>query len=431
LAKQAIQGNTRPGEWQLDLVEALRREIAELVAANARLAQELEERKRAEQDQRDLAETLREVTVALNSTLELDEVLDRILEHLDRLAPFDAATVMLHEGGIARIVRAKGRLARESRTFLLALHFPVAELADLNEMASSGRPVIIDDVRVAPGWVSYDGMEWIRGHLGVPLCLGDDVVAFLNLESKTPGFYNAGHAERLMSFAGQAAAAIRNAQLHSQAQELAAMKERQHLARELHDAVSQTLWSATLIAEVLPGVWEQDPALGRLRLKRLGQLTQAALAEMRTLLMELRPADLTEVRLDELIQQLTAAAAGRIKGGVRLVMEGDCLLPAHVQVSLYRIAQGALNNVVRHAMARQVTVSLICRPGAVELTITDDGRGFDVGNTAPGHLGLGIMRERADGAGAELEIQSEPGAGTRIRAVWSPESDSQPPSTPS
>ncbi len=206
--------------------------------------------------------------------------------------------------------------------------------------------------------------------------------------------------------------------LAAQAAEAAVANERNRLARDLHDAVTQTLFSASLLADVIPDLWEINQTEARNRLEELRQLTRGALAEMRTLLMELRPAALTHASLPELLRQLTEAVIGRARLPVELTMEGECCLTPEVQVALYRIAQEALNNVVKYAKATQVNVALRLTPEAVRLSVLDNGIGFDPAAVPPNHLGLRIMRERAEGIGARLSIYSEPGEGTQVTAVW-------------
>jgi ligand-binding sensor domain-containing protein/signal transduction histidine kinase len=213
--------------------------------------------------------------------------------------------------------------------------------------------------------------------------------------------------------------------------EEAVAAERSRLARELHDAVTQTLFSASLIAETLPRSWARDQEKGRRLLQELRQLSRGALAEMRTLLLELRPAALVETSLSDLLHQLAEAASGRGGVPVNVIVEGACALSPEVHIALYRIAQEALNNAIKHARAGQVTVHLSCSTFSsaetegtqrkqVELVVRDDGRGFDPAQVPPDHLGLGIMRERAEAIGATLEIDSGPehGPGTQIRATW-------------
>ena len=231
----------------------------------------------------------------------------------------------------------------------------------------------------------------------------------------------------------QAEEALRQSEL-----EKAVAAERSRLARDLHDAVSQTLFSAGLIAEAVPQSWEQDQKEGRQLLKELRQLTQGALAEMRTLLLELRPAALVEADLGDLMRQLAEVASAREGLPITVNVQGQGAVPPDVHIALYRIAQEALNNVVKHARASQVTLdfcfvppvsaaeqpgeqsSLLNRTGGlrVELEIRDDGRGFDLDAVPAERLGLGIMRERAESVGARLAIESEVGCGTRVMVVW-------------
>lgn len=207
-------------------------------------------------------------------------------------------------------------------------------------------------------------------------------------------------------------------ELRERLQEEAAANERSRLARDLHDAVTQTLFSANLIAEALPRLWEKDVGEGRRRLEELRGLTRGVLAEMRTLLFDLRPSALAEADLDELVRRLVEVFTNRTRLPVALSVAGACSLPSEVRVALYRIAQEALNNVARHSRAAQVRVALSCDPGQAGLLIEDDGLGFDPTAPSPGHLGLNIMKERAGGIGALLEIDSRAGQGTRVRVCW-------------
>lgn len=212
-----------------------------------------------------------------------------------------------------------------------------------------------------------------------------------------------------------------NGRLREKAAQDAVIAERTRLARDLHDAVTQTLFSTTLIAEVLPDLWEMNPAEGVRRLEELRQLTRGALAEMRTLLVELRPNALTDIPLPTLLRQLAEAMIGRSRIVVQLGVEGNLdeghNLPPDVQVGLYRIAQEALNNMAKHARASQAVVTLRLAE-VVRLTVADNGTGFDPDAVSADHLGLRIMRERAEAIGARFSIYSEPGEGTQVSVVW-------------
>jgi PAS domain S-box-containing protein len=206
--------------------------------------------------------------------------------------------------------------------------------------------------------------------------------------------------------------------LAAKAAEDAITAERTRLARDLHDAVTQTLFSASLIAEVLPEIWDMDEVEARKSTEELRQLTRGALAEMRTLLLELRPAALTQARFPDLLKQLSEAVIGRARLPIRLDVTGDYEMPPQIKVAFYRIAQESLNNVVKYARATQVEILLQLDCCNVYLEIKDNGIGFDPSAIKPTSLGMRIMHERADAIHARLEITSKPGQGTKVSLGW-------------
>jgi PAS domain S-box-containing protein len=219
--------------------------------------------------------------------------------------------------------------------------------------------------------------------------------------------------------------------VEAQLEEAATAAERERLARELHDSVTQVLFSATLVAEVLPQIWRRDPEKGFQSLDKLRRYTRGALAEMRTMLHELRPSAIINTPLGELLGQLTEAVTGRTGVPFKLSIEQIPSLPEDVQTNFYRIAQEALNNVVKHAQANLVTVSLNATPltpdstGAsgyrVKLVIQDDGVGFVSGEIQSDRMGIGIMHERAAAIHATLSLESQLEHGTRVTLIWSNE----------
>ncbi len=194
--------------------------------------------------------------------------------------------------------------------------------------------------------------------------------------------------------------------------------ERTRIAGDLHDSVTQTLFSTAAIADALPEVWDRHPEEARRGLEDLKLLTKGALAEMRTLLLELRPACLLEKTLGELLQQLAGAAAGRTRIPVDVEIAGDARLPDDLQVTLYRTAQEALHNVVKHARASEVKIRLACDEQNVLLTIHDNGRGFENNRSTTTGMGLEIMRERVRAIQGQLRIESTPQAGTTVEVQW-------------
>jgi len=219
--------------------------------------------------------------------------------------------------------------------------------------------------------------------------------------------------------ADDVAAAVENERLHDRQLQMATQEERQRLARDLHDAVTQTIYSAALIAEALPSVWERDPSAGLSNLVRLQRLVRAGLAELRSLLFELRPAALEAAPLQALLDRLGDALAGQIQVPVNVRAGDDLDLPAETKLVFYRVAQEAFSNIAKHSHATEVTAEVAADgDGVVSLCVHDDGRGFDPGAVGADSMGLRIMRERLDEVGASLAVDSKPGGGTTITAVW-------------
>jgi PAS domain S-box-containing protein len=211
-------------------------------------------------------------------------------------------------------------------------------------------------------------------------------------------------------------------ELRRQAGELAAGEERAHLARELHDSVTQALFSMTLVSRSVEMLLERDPEAARDQLAQLRDLQREALAEMRALIFELRPGNLEQDGLVRALKTHASALQGRL--GLPIVVESDLTdrLPLSAEEILYRIAQEALHNVVKHAAAHQVRVDVRRHEGGVRLRVHDDGKGFDPARVPDGHLGLAGMRARAERVGAHFSCDSEVGAGTTVEVVMDAES---------
>ena len=196
------------------------------------------------------------------------------------------------------------------------------------------------------------------------------------------------------------------------------LEERHKLAHDLHDAVNQTLFSASLIAEVLPRMWELDQAEARRSLNDLSRLTRGALAEMRGLLAELQPSTLTDTDLGDLLRQLGNALSGRTNIPVAVTVTGRFILPPEVQMTFYRVCQEALLNVARHAKASQVEINLQQTGDVIELCIRDNGQGFDPEKNFSEHYGLNMMKVRAKAVGARLSIARQPLHGMELALRW-------------
>jgi PAS domain S-box-containing protein len=195
------------------------------------------------------------------------------------------------------------------------------------------------------------------------------------------------------------------------------LEERQRLAHDLHDAVNQTLFSTSLIAEVLPRLWDKDQAEARRSLEDLRRLTKGALAEMRGLLAELNPSTLNGLDLGDLLRQSGEMLSGRTNTSVAVNIIGKFILPTKVQLVFYRVCQEALENAVIHN-ASQVEINLQQIGDVIKLRIHDNGRIFDSEQAHLGHPGLDMVGERAEALGAQLRVKSQPGHGTEVMLDW-------------
>ena len=261
-------------------------------------------------------------------------------------------------------------------------------------------------------------IEGMQSWMWVPLAMKGSIIGGIGVAHEKRDYFTPHHSDLALSVANQAAITMVNTELNRQAQALAVLEERQRLAHNLHDAINQSLFSAGLIAEVLPRLWDRDQPEARRSLEDLRKLTRGAMAEMRALLAELRPSTLTDAELGDLLRLLGNAFTGRTNIPAKVTVVGQGTLPADVQVAIYRVCQEALNNVAKHAAANLVEINLTHEDSAIELSIRDDGQGFDLEQTASGHYGLSMMHERAEGVGARLSITSQPGHGTELTIRW-------------
>ncbi len=412
---------------QAELAQAFAAQAATAME-NARLYEAEQERLEESERRRRVAEGLREVLAILNTDRPLSEVLNTIVAqacrllhaqagvvyHLaldDELIEIEAACGMpdgfIHIGPLPLIDTEPNRATLNRQPFAA-----VDVQARLND--PTGEQLLTDpSVR---SWATIVGGTF-RSYLAVPIVVQDEVYGALSLFYHRRHDFSTEEIDLATTLADQAALAIENARLRVHAEKSAVAAERSRLARDLHDAVTQTLFSASLIADVLPKIWERDPEQGAQRLQELRELTRGALAEMRTLLLELRPSALTDAEMRELLRQLAESITGRARVPVDVRIIGHSPLPVDVKVALYRIAQESLNNVAKHAGATRAAVQLSYAED-VELEIVDDGIGFDVDALPPDSLGLGIMRERAKDIGAQLTVDSAVGEGTRVHVRW-------------
>ncbi len=369
---------------------------------------------------RQIAESLREVLRTMNSQHLLSDVLNYITRQAPLLLGADAVvTCQYVEKGDKCEIQAQHGLQQSP---LSSVNDPPGwEL--IKQQIGEGRAIAINGGDVTTrnrAGAAYQPQ--FQALLAVPLSIQNTVYGYLILYYLDPRSFDEETISLAVTFADQMALALENAHLRQEAGRLAAYDERSRLARDLHDAVTQTLWSASLLADVIPALWQRDQVRAAQRLEQLRQLNRVALQEMRALLLGLRPKALIETGLADLLRQLISTTATQASFSIDFTESGETRkIPAEVQIAYYRVAQEALNNAVRHAEAQQVFVELTCddhAPYIVTMAIRDDGRGFDASTITSDHFGTKIMRERAASVGAHLTVASEPGSGTLIEMKW-------------
>ncbi|MBV9879197.1 MAG: GAF domain-containing sensor histidine kinase [Gemmatirosa sp.] len=372
--------------------------------------------------------------------LQRDEVLQRAADAIHELLGYENVAVALlrPEEPDALLLRSFGGAYKHDIGGEHRLPLTQGLMA---AAARTGEIVLVNDVARDPRYLPTPGMEGTHAELVVPLLLGGRVLGVLNVEQQEP--FGAEDVHGLRIVADQLAVAIENARLYETAQRAAVLEERHRLARELHDSVTQQLFSATLVAQAVGPAYARDPAEGDRRAAMLLELTRGALGEMRALLAELRPwqagsaangglespdAGLTGLRREGLVAALRAhlrTAAATDGPTVTLADDGWAPLPPAREEALYRIAREALHNAVKHARAGTVEIRLGVAAGVARVTVRDDGAGFDAHERAGAHrraaasggLGLPSMRERAAEAGGALRIDSAPGRGTLVEVM--------------
>ena len=374
------------------------------------LEQLVEKRTHELERRRQVADGLRDILTILNSDRALEETLEHIVVQARWLLGADAGIIgSLEESSSHLVIQASTGLTLAQRAEIESISL----IAALHQAQSEGRPVAITTI----GSMDHLSLRY-QAQLAIPIMVKEEIYGALVLFYATARQFSSEDVNVAITVSDQTALAIENARLRTKVERAAVTAERNRIARDLHDSVTQTLFSASLIAEVMPRLWERNRDEGNRRLAELRELTRGALAEMRTLLLELRPTTLIEVELDDLLRLLTEAITGRARVPITLEIEGNSDIPPDVKIAIYHIAQEALNNVAKHARAHHAAVVLRRHAETIDLKISDDGSGFIFDTVRPENLGLNIMRERAETIGATLQIHSQPGQGTTVTLRW-------------
>ncbi|HEY0734039.1 MAG TPA: GAF domain-containing protein, partial [Herpetosiphonaceae bacterium] len=350
------------------------------------------------------------------ASLDPEQVYAELYRAISQLLPSAGFSITLIDAtqANAQDVYLVDHTARQSGDhYVLAGSFAAAVLA-------RNQAVRIDDLRVGspplPAWQPGGDSDVAQSCVAVLLRGSAEVLGVRCVQRERT--YSDEEVDLLELLAAHGAIALEHARRYQQVRELATLAERTRLARDLHDAVTQTLYSASLLAEALPTIWHRDSAAGARDLIMLRHLMRGAMAEMRTLLFELRPTALVAADLGILLRQLGHVLTSQTHIPVELTIVGTGPVAVDVKIAMYRIAQEVFNNIAKHAGATQVAVTLHATPDAVCLSIGDNGRGFDPTAIPDDHMGLQIMTERALSMGAALHVDSVLRQGTTVSVQW-------------
>jgi signal transduction histidine kinase len=364
----------------------------------------------------DALRAVSDAVLAIAAERSVEPVLQKIVHSARSLvhARYAALGIPDGEGGFSRfIVSGISDGLREAIGDLPRTH------GLLGTMLEEPPAIRLRDIAKHPDFQGWwpDRHPRMRSFLGIPILSKGRIIGAFYLASKIGAReFSQTDQELVEMLAAHAAIAIENAELHERSRELTVMEERNRLARELHDSVIQTLFSAVFTAEAAVELLDQDPVLARAEVQKLQELSKGAVREMRSLVFELRPA---EIEVDGLVPTLRKHidVLQRVYGtDIELTVEGSRQLEGSTEKELFRIAQEAIRNALRHSGSARISVDLRLRDSMVCLSVTDDGVGFDPASpqVRGRHLGLTSMLERAQLLGGNLHIDSAPGQGARV-----------------
>jgi PAS domain S-box-containing protein len=407
--------------------------LAAIALENARLYQLEQERRQESDRRRKVAEGLRDILKALNSTENLEDLLQFIVEQAHLMLGADLS-IRYHETEDQPLSTVTSKSFPRDLSAVFSAYTVPNPLSDLQARLSKGEFVVDSDYKSEIAEFKKSNFEKENPHvfkimnliaenyacgLITPLLVRGKLFGSLRFFYRTYREFDEETSRLAMMIAEQAALAIENSTLRKEVQLAAVSNERNRLARELHDSVTQTLFSTSLIAEVLPRLYEVNKPEAEKRLVEMRQLARGALAEMRTLLMELRPNAIVEANPKELLKHLMDAYTGRTGISIDYSenIDPETKLSGEQKLVIYRVAQEALNNIAKHATPSEVKVLFHVEPSKVDLVIEDNGVGFDPHAIQPDHFGVGFMQERAEGIGAKIKIFSQPGEGTQVHLL--------------
>ena len=369
--------------------------------------------------------TVLDISQRIASTIELEPLLNLILDQIASIIPYSGAAIYTLEDDRLKVAAYQ---LPDLPSLPPSLTLPLENAGQFRPVITEKKVLILDDVHNEPPLtrafqsagmdIPPSAFRHSRSWIGIPLIVREQVTGLLSLTHNQPGYYTQTHARLAQAVTNQIAVAIEKARLYEQAQDLATLEERNRIARELHDSVTQLLYAISLYSTAA----SRSANKGNVQqvqdnLTEIKDNAMQALQEMRLLILELNPPLLQKHGLVAALKASLESIESRAGLETELHTDGVFRLPSAIEPDLYRIAMEALNNLVRYARAKKVTVDLQTRSNWVILDICDNGVGFELEFARhSGGMGIQNMEQRARRLGGRLEITSSPGAGTRIKA---------------
>ncbi len=394
---------------------------------NAQLYQTEKERLVFSERRRLVAEGLRETMGVINSSQSLDKVLNTVLDQIYRLLDADSAAIFqLEERNRGNSPLTAQMFTKNAPAEFLEADKVTLALEDLDQEIKNHEPLLVENIASKDVFSKYVSPRMrelgkvVQKHFGAsiatPIVVGGELYGVIILYYEESRDFSEEEVNLATSFADQASLAIENARLNKRLEEAAVVEERNRMARELHDSVTQSIYSVTLFAEAAKRMAEQDEyEQVSSHLENVESMSQQALKELRLLIYQMRSPEKRNCCFEDKIKNRLETVERRSGVEFSVRVDEDIDLSGHVIEELYLITQEALNNAQKHAEASYVEITLEARSESFRLEVSDDGRGFDEKQArSGGGMGIGNMRERAEKLGADFLLETEPGGGTSV-----------------
>lgn len=413
---------------EVRLAQAFTDQIA-VALHNARLAEKERDAQAAAKKRLERLQAVVQITEQLLATTDLDAVLEVIVEAASRLCGASGAMIGLADESRQTVSRVATHGSIAFFQEAPPIDLDAADHTATGHVFATGKTVVVDDYATWPMTTTAQRRAvetGLRAVVVAPIRVAGEVIGVLWVGDTAPRVFAPDDVTLVEALADQTALAIEHVRLVRRSQDAAVLEERTRLAQELHDSVTQSVFSLGMLARAAKTQHERGAATLSGTLDRIGRLAEESLREMRALLFELQPSGLADEGLATALEKLVAAARVRFDLAATYNLDAShtaqaaapVRLRADVETAIFRIAQEALTNAAKHARAGAVIVTLTCDETALRVTVADDGVGFDpeANDREPGAGGFGMrtMRERAAAAGVTLRIESAPGAGTRV-----------------